>query len=358
MEKRLLEKYFRNNCTEKELETVLECFRIQGNNPETKELMYNIWNEPQEDNSVRDVDFEGLLSRIHHSVNIQEATILIDRTKDEVVKHKRRQYIFSFIRNAAAILLFPVLSAGLFYMLSYYAGRPDYLNVSYNEVIASVDAITKVTLPDGSNVWLNHSSSLRYPAVFKKRSREVELKGEGYFEVAHNDNAPFDVSAGDLKISAVGTIFNIMAYPEEKRIETLLIDGVVEILKEGSGGAGKEVYTMKPNDLAIYDRESHAFLTKTISDDRYFSWKDEKLIFTAERMEDAVKKLSRWFNVDIEIKNPEINDYPLTATFVSESLPQVMDLLSMILPIRYSISDRKEIINGEYSKQKVVIYRK
>ena len=361
MEKEILEKYFRNNCTEEELETVLEWFSFQGDNPETKKLMYCIWNELPDSGSSGDADFESLLSRIHHRINLQESTILIDKANNDVVNYNRRQRLFRILRNVAAIMLFPVIGAGLFFLVRYYSDKSDYssANIAYNEVIASVDAITKVTLPDGSNVWLNHSSSLRYPAIFNKKARNVELKGEGYFEVAHNEKIPFEVSAGDLKIRAVGTTFNVMAYPEEIRIETSLIDGVVEICKEEKGRAGKElVYKMKPNDLTIYNKENHDFITRTISDGRYFSWKDEKLIFTADRMEDAVKKLSRWFNVEIEIKDPEINEFPLTATFVSETLQQVMELLSMIVPINYSISERKEIINGEFSKQKVVICQK
>ena len=214
-------------------------------------------------------------------------------------------------------------------------------------------------MPDGSNVWLNHNSSLRYPAAFQGRSRNVELKGEGYFEVVHNSKAPFIVTADELHIVALGTTFNVMAYPEENKIETSLIDGNVEIQKPGKGSASETIYKMKPTDLAIYNRESQEVISKTISDDRYFSWKEGKLIFTAEPVEEVVKKLSRWFNVDIEIKDPELNGLTLTATFVHETLPQVMELLTFVSPVSYTITERKTDPDGTFSKRRVIlIYRK
>ena len=127
--------------------------------------------------------------------------------------------------------MLPVLGFGLYMSFKYQSVRHGQISVNqaYNEVFSSVDAITKVTLPDGSNVWLNHSSTLKYPAMFQGDSRTVELTGEGYFEVAHNPKIPFIVKAGEIQVVAHGTTFNIMAYPDEDRIETSLINGSVEL---------------------------------------------------------------------------------------------------------------------------------
>jgi len=250
---------------------------------------------------------------------------------------------------------------GIFFSTKYYSAKSNQKSISltYNEVYASVDAITKVILPDGTNVWLNHSSSLRYPATFQGKFRNVELVGEGYFEVAHNSRIPFIVNTGDLQIEALGTTFNVMAYPDENRIETSLINGIVEIKKFGKDRKIENIYKMKPTDLTIYDKNSKEVFIKTINDDRYFSWKDGKLVFTSEPMEEVVKKLSRWFNVDIQIKDHELKDLTLTATFVNETLPQVMELLTFVSPVSYTISDRKEINDGTFSRSKVILsYRR
>jgi len=357
MDKELIEKYFNNKCSDDELNLVLDWFSKSAHIADGKALLYNIWeNLPKQDLGVRP-DFDTILSKIHHEINLRQTKILIEESENDLIRYNRRKYLITIIRNAAAILLMPVLGLGIFFSAKYYLSRAvqSSANMAYNEVFASVDAITKVTLPDGSNVWLNHSSSLRYPAVFQGRSRSVELKGESYFEVANNPNVPFIVNAGDLQIKAIGTTFNVMAYPEESKIETSLIDGIVEIQKSGKGGEAEIIYKMKPTDMVIYSKNSEEIFTKTISDDRYFSWKDGKLIFTADTMEEVIKKLSRWFNVEILIKDPELKDLTFTATFVHETLPQVMELLSFVLPVSYSISDRKETYDGAFSKRKVIL---
>jgi len=213
MNKELIKKYFNNNCSEEELKVVLVWFNDSAHLPEGKALLYNMWEELDEQESGDKADYDTILCKIHHEINIRQSKILIDNSENDLVRYSRRQYFITLIRNAAAILLLPVLGLGIYYSAKYYSAKSNQtsVNQAYNEVFSSVDAITKVTLPDGSNVWLNHSSSLRYPAAFRGRSRNVELNGEGYFEVTHNSKIPFVVKAGEIQIKAIGTTFNIMA---------------------------------------------------------------------------------------------------------------------------------------------------
>jgi len=358
MDKRLLEKYFRNECNEQELDLVLSWFTDSADSADGKAILYRIWEELPEDGIDNKVDFDSILNRIHHEVNVHRTKQLTENAENEMTGFGWRHNLMRNLRNAAAILLFPVLGFGLFYAVKYYSARSAQVSVSqaYNEVFSSVDAISKVTLPDGSSVWLNHSSSLRYPAIFMGKYRDVELKGEGFFEVVHNSKSPFIVHSGELQVLARGTSFNVMAYPEENKIETSLITGNVELRKSLPGGEATTLCKMNPADHTIYYKGNDDVITKTISDDRYFSWKDGKLIFTAEPLEEVVKKLSRWFNVEIIIKDPELKDLTLTATFVHETLPQVMELLPMVLsPVRYSISNREEKNDGTFTRRRVIL---
>jgi len=204
-------------------------------------------------------------------------------------------------------------------------------------------------------VWLNHSSSLKYPAMFYGNTRSVELNGEGYFEVAHNPKIPFIVMAGEIEIKALGTAFNVMAYPDEDRIEISLINGCVELQWTGPDGKPIPKLKMKPTDMAIFKKSKKEISSRTISDDRYFSWKDGKLVFNKEPIGEIVKKLSRWFNVDIQIKDPELLELTYTATFVNETLPQVMELMTLVSPVSYSISNREEISTGTFTRRKVIL---
>jgi ferric-dicitrate binding protein FerR (iron transport regulator) len=360
MDRRLVEKYLNNSCNESELETVLSWFRDSADTVDGKDILHSIWEEIPENDIEMTVNFDILLNKIHHDINTNKTKLLIEPPTIAHAKYGRGRFLMNLIRNAAAILLLPVLGLGLFFANKYYSAKSSQLSSaqSYNEVFSSFDAITKITLPEGSTVWLNHNSSLLYPATFSEKLRKVELKGEGYFDVTHNPRSPFIVKAGDIQVVAYGTTFNVMAYPDENKIETTLIEGSVEMIKASSDEKGTSLYKMNPSDHTVYYKENNEIVTKTIKDERYISWKEGKLIFTAEPLDEVVKKLSRWFNVDIQIKDHELDDITITATFVHETLPQVMGLLSIVSPVTYSISGRNDIGKGSFSKAEVILSSK
>lgn len=360
MDKELLKKYFNNSCTDEELAAVMDWFRSSAANHEGKVLLFRVWEELSEEGDFSGVNFDLILDKIHHQVNLDQSTLLLEKADQDVIRYKTRKRLVTVLLNTAALIILPVIGFSLYISHKYQNLKKEQISVSqaYNEILSSEDAITKVTLPDGSNVWLNHSSSLKYPSVFRGDFRTVELKGEGYFEVAHNPEVPFIVNAGDIRVKAVGTVFNIMAYPDEDRIETSLIDGKVELQRAASDGSMVSLLKMKPTDLAIFQKSNSTISTRTIIDDRYFSWKNGKLVFNKEPISEVVKKLSRWFNVDIQIEDPELLDLTYTATFVHETLPQVMELLAMVSPVTYSISDREKTESGTFTKRQIVLRKR
>jgi ferric-dicitrate binding protein FerR (iron transport regulator) len=361
MNKELLEKYLRNCCKEEDLSSVLDWFEGPARTNEGKALLFKIWEELPYKQMEEEPNFDFLLDKIHHNVNLVQSGELLEKAGQNLIRFERRKLFLKIFTRAAAILLLPVLVFGLYMSSKYNSAKNSQasVNQSYNEVFSSVDAITKISLPDGSVVWLNHSSKLKYPAMFQGDSRNVELTGEGFFEVAHNPKIPFIVKAGEIEVLARGTTFNILAYPDEDRIETSLKKGIVELQRLNSDRKIISLLKMKPNDLAIYQKSDKEINTLTIEDESPYSWIDGKLIFKKEPLGEVVKKLGRWFNVDIQIKDPELLELTYTATFVHETLPQVMELLAIVTPINYSISKRKEISEGTFSKRKVILsYRK
>jgi len=361
MDKELIEKYYNNSCTEEELNSVLEWIEGPSRTPEGKALLFKIWEELPDEESNLEINFDLILDKIHHKVNLAQPKKFPENADQNFRKNNRINQLIKIFSRVAAILILPVLSFGLYMSFKYHSTRQDQnsVNQAYNEVFSSVDAITKVSLPDGSIAWLNHSSKLKYPAMFQGDSRMVELFGEGYFEVAHNPKIPFVVKAGEIQVLARGTTFNILAYQDDDRIETSLIEGNVEIQRLDAERNLVQLLKIKPSDLAIFQKSSNEISIHTIVDDRCFSWKDGKLVFQKDPMREVVKKLNRWFNVDIQIKDPELLELTFTATFVHETLPQVMELLAMISPISYSISNRTEISNGTFTKRKIILsYKK
>lgn len=352
-----LKKYLNNNCSAKELDEIIEWFKNESSSNEGRNFFFRIWEDIPDDEVIPDKrsEFDALLDKIHHEVNLLKSKELLEKSNFNFVSLRKKHKFFSIIRNAAAFLFLGVI--GILIYLTFHRqleSSTETISIkACNEVFSSADAITKVSLPDGSNVWLNHRSSLRYPAIFDKKQRIVELKGEGYFEVAHCSERPFIVDAGEVRINAKGTTFNVMAYPEEDKIETSLIDGIVEIQKESTTGNPDIAYMLKPKELAVYNKNDGNIKTRIVDDDRYFSWKEGKLVFTAEPLEEVAKKLSRWFNVDIQIVDPELKSHTITATFVNETLNQVMELISMVSPISYTISDREKLTDGSFQRRTV-----
>jgi len=355
MNRELLNKYLSNRCTESELKQVLAWFESSGDREEAREYLRQFWESIKDESFSGETDYNKILDAVHHRISLQKQ---MDYPKPElpVARSGLQEAFIRYFRNAAAVLLIPILGLSIYFFSMYNSVRSDRSASakSFNEVFSSVDAITKVVLPDSSVVWLNHSSSIRYPVEFGRKNRNVELNGEGYFEVASNPEKPFVVKADNINIVALGTTFNIMAYPEDNRIETSLIEGRVE-LQVTSGKQGITVLEMNPEDMIVYARDNGEMTRLTIKDDRYFSWKDGKLVFTAEPLSEVVKKLSRWFNADIEMLDPRIGDLTLTATFVNESLTQVLDLISKVSPVKYTVSDREISSNGTFTQREVNI---
>jgi transmembrane sensor len=355
MKKELFEKYIRNTCTPAELDFVLEWLRTNGETPEGKMMQWKIWqNLPEEDEKLKLLT-DPVLDKLHHKLNLVNSGSSVSIRKNFTIR------LINIITKIAAALLLPVLGFVLYMNQKYYNNRNELsaANNAYNEIYSSVDAITKVTLPDGTKVWLNHSSVLKYPSVFDAGSRSVELSGEGFFEVVLNPDVPFVVKADEISVIARGTTFNILAYPGENKIETLLLHGKVELKRRSADNTLADLSEMKPSEMIIYNTSSKEIVTREITDERYYSWKDGKLIFKKERMEDVEVKLERWFNVDIHINDRRIFDLTLNATFRNETLAEVLEMISLAIPVNYSVSARRMLDDGSYSKRKVnLTYKK
>jgi transmembrane sensor len=357
MNKELIEKYLNNRLSKDELDQVVAWFREKAGSEGGEALLHEFWEGLDDDPLGYRSDFDSILNKIHHQVNLHQAEKLMTVSHDNLIRYNRRQAIYHLIRNTAAIMLIPVLALGLYFAFRNPASRTVAVNETpvYYEVSASVDAVTRVTLPDGSGVLLNRGSSLRYPAIFAKKNREVELKGEGYFDVVHNPDIPFIVQADEIKVVAHGTAFNVMAYPGENNIETSLVNGSIELFRTKQDRNDQYLTKMNPAEMAIFRKTTHDMGIHQVSDDRYYAWKEGKLVFINESIDAVVRKLSRWYNVDLQIKDKKLMELSYTATFVNETLSQALELMALATPIRYSISDRQEISEGVYSKRQVIL---
>jgi transmembrane sensor len=262
------------------------------------------------------------------------------------------------IHRVAAILLLPLLV---------YSGYLTIRNLSMKKlpeeyvimqtVTSRQGMVTKFSLDDDTKVWLNSGSELQFPIRFARDMREVKLSGEAFFEVAKNEKQPFRVNAKELNIDVSGTSFNVVSYDDDTQSEVTLIEGKVRLSAE-KGPVKKEYGTIHPGQRAVFKKESLEVNTNDVEVDKYISWRDGNLIFRDDPMEDVIRRLSRWFNVEIVVNDPEIKSYIYTATFRNENLEQVLKLLKMSAPIDYRIMENKALPDNEFTKQKIYLMKK
>ena len=162
----------------------------------------------------------------------------------------------------------------------------------------------QVLLADGTRVWLNAASRLRYPGRFVGDRREVYLEGEGYFEVAKDERAPFVVHAQEMELTVLGTSFDIRAYGEERSVVTTLFTGRVE---QSFAGVGGEV-ELVPSQRSVFNREGQTVKTERADVREALAWKEGKIVARNERLEDIFVMLSRWYDFEVRYTRPELKD--------------------------------------------------
>jgi ferric-dicitrate binding protein FerR (iron transport regulator) len=242
--------------------------------------------------------------------------------------------------------------------------------VAANEIRIGAGSRSKILLPDGSQVWVNSSSKLTYSKTFSKKSREVFLDGEAYFDVVKDPAHPFIVHTSSIDIRALGTAFNVKSYAAEPTIEATLVHGSIEVTRPGRTDAPKLM--LKPHEKLVFNKNlepllvkgdsktSHvdladAVLIKAVKRNRPDSeivetaWVYNKLVFEDTRLTDIASQMEKWYNVNIRIESSKLADYTLTGSFVNENIDEALKMLQYLVPFGYAIEGREVRI---FEKQK------
>ena len=229
--------------------------------------------------------------------------------------------------------------------------KEDYLKKElWVEIKAPAWTRAQFSLPDGTTGWLNSNSSVKYNGNFIA-DRQVTLTGEAFFDVFGDEKRPFLVNTNKVIVKVLGTRFNIASYENEKNIEVVLEEGKLVF----NDAEMKKSFTMKSNDLVIYDKTLKDFSTDVVEPQKYLSWTEGKLVFRNDPLDVIARRLGRWYNIDVEIRVPLPEDFRLRATFIDEDLEEVLYLLKRSLPIDYKIENRSIKPDETYAKKKVII---
>lgn len=253
-----------------------------------------------------------------------------------VQKNKRgKQQSFSFLRIAASIAVLLICTLG-----GYFGGKKSTVTdttknmLVMNQVIMGNESKGSVTLPDGTIVWLNANTKITYPETFSKDIRKVELKGEAYFDVIPNAQAPFIVVSDQMEVNVIGTKFDIKNYPEQSNLETTLITGKVQV----RFSPDHEFITLAPNQTISFDKQKDQYDIHQVEAKDYIIWTDDKLTFTNEPLSDILYKMEKWYNIRITYTDNVDLNQRLSFTIRKENKEEIFKLLELIAPIKSNIN--------------------
>ena len=306
-------------------------------------------------------------------VNTENALLRVQGATGANVKEtsKKSFSLVSRVSGIAASFVMMFLLGGL---ASYFLFDNPGDDSTVSSVYAPKGSKAKTVLPDGSEVWLNAGSNLSYNNTsYFKKNREVRLAGEAYFKVVTDRDRPFVVKVNGLDIKALGTEFNVKAYPEEKIVETTLVEGIVKI--EGRDLEKRIIdITLAPRQKAVCYTEggssvsswqseqaissgetgeypeaddhppvkvSRAVISSNVKTDLYTSWRDNRWIIEGMDIGQLSVLIERKYDVSIEFASAELKDYKFTGTFQNETLEQVMQVLKLTAPLNYEIGKGK-----------------
>jgi ferric-dicitrate binding protein FerR (iron transport regulator) len=294
MDRELLQRYVEGNVTPEEIKTVTD------------------WLDASEDNVREYVSLHKFYDHtLWNGARGQQPAL---RRK----KSAAGRIAFECVRIAAVFIV-------AFTVVRYLDGRLGKTSATaFHTIFVPAGQRAELTLSDGTGVWLNAQSRLVYPAVFEKGKREVSLDGEGYFEVAHDENKPFTVKTKAMDILVLGTEFNVIAYNTGSQTEVSLLKGNVALKPVGSD----RIRRMNPGECVRWN--DGAFSASAIDNYDYFRWKEGVLCFDNATVGSILEKLELYFDVSIDVKKQNLLNYRYTGKFrTKDGVEQVLKVLQL-----------------------------
>lgn len=301
-------------------------------------LLKTDFNQSLENIPEETKNLHHVLHEIHHQIRLKQSE-----------KEKKTVYrIFRAASKAAAILFIPLLAVTLY--LQRHNPKSD-LNSVMLQIVAPEGARINFKLPDGTAGTLNGGTRLDYASEFEK-NRHVKLTGEAWFDVAKDKQHPFTVEANENKITVAGTRFSISAWPADKTTELVLEEGMV-LFESDALSTSMEV---TPRQRVV--EENGKVERTTVDPEKYTAWRQGKLVFRNDSMEELARRISRWYNVDVEIRGEGLDKYLFRGVFEDDPLEEVLRLLKMTSPIDYKVIDRQSGKDGSFSRKHVILTKK
>lgn len=224
------------------------------------------------------------------------------------------------------ITLFRILFYNSFY---------DSRDLGMAQVITQAGQRSQTVLPDGTKVWLNPGTRLAYDLNKWGDTRGIQLSGEAYFEVTHNEKMPFVVNTQGVDIQVLGTSFNVRSYEAEKRVETTLVEGRVLVsLQEEKKGV-----ILKPGEKLVYSTQDKGLDKSRIDPQAVLAWRDGKLVFKRTPFSQFIGKIEQYYDVTVEYNPEDFVGIHYSGTLDNLKIEQVFEVINVTIPLNYRINN-------------------
>lgn len=201
----------------------------------------------------------------------------------------------------------------------------------------------QLVMSDGTKVWMNSDSELKYKVPFDKHERRVILTGEAYFEVVHNSSKPFIVETETLETIDLGTEFNVSAYKDDQNVITTLVSGIVNV-KSSFPSKSNLSEILKPNEQLLFNKKTNLAKKAIVQTDSYISWKNGRFTFVNEPLETFLKKISRWYDVETFVTDEKTGNIRFSGDLSREmNLREILQVLEAEMSVKIEIQDNKKI---------------
>jgi ferric-dicitrate binding protein FerR (iron transport regulator) len=387
----LFQRYLDKSCTDEECRELTQLLQQSAHDVKAKEMLDQVWNSLAVENRISTSRADSIFSNI-----LASDTSIHSLPADPAnIAPVRRLFPLTRIAVAVAILLFMATGA---YFLFFYKSTPEIVktnddqpfrndirpgknnailtladghqinldsaangvlaeqgttkirknegqlqydaahttdhSVSWNTVTTARGNQYQLVLPDGSKVWLNAESSIRFPTAFAGEERKVIITGEAYFEVKHNSRMPFLVMANGIEVHDLGTQFNVNAYNNEPVINTTLIEGSVKIVK------GLNTSLLKPGQQAQVNNEGNIKLVKDADVEAAMAWKNGQFMFQGNNIQSVMRQLERWYDVEVSYSGNISKEEFVGAISRFENISQVLTMLEKTRTVSFEIKGR------------------
>jgi ferric-dicitrate binding protein FerR (iron transport regulator) len=306
----LLEKYFENQTNNLENQKIKEWLESASENSMIMEQLQSFYHE----NGSLPIEF---------SPNVTSA---LSKITSHISQPQKTKFSTLWWKIACVFIL---LIAGWWFIHSF---KPE-KKPSYATVAANTNAVNSFELADGSRIWINKGSEVKYLKEFGK-TREVYLKGEAYFEIAHDPEHPFIVHSGNTKTRVLGTKFNIRALPAESLISVTVTEGKVQF----GSNTDKDVF-LTLGARGVYNKQTGQVTQKLNTDPNFLAWKTLQFSFDSQSLEAVFKTLSDVYRFNYQFENPKVRNRRLTARFNQRPLKEIIETISVSAEINVTSED-------------------